>query len=46
MNIKKLFSFSKKSKIFNLFDKAIEAKNNEMFLRALNPTFKEKIDND
>ncbi len=46
MNIKKLFSFSKKSKIFNLFDKAIEAKNNEMLLRALNYTFKEKIDKD
>ena len=46
MNIKKFFSFSKKSKIFNLYNKAIEAKNYEMLLRALNYTFKEKIDND
>ena len=46
MNIKKFFSFSKKSKIFNLYNKAIEAKNYEMLLRALNYTFKEKIDKD
>jgi hypothetical protein len=46
MNIKKLFSFSKKAKIFNLFEKAIETKSNEMLLRALNFTYKEQIDKD
>jgi len=46
MNIKKLFSFSKKAKIFNLFEKAIETKSNEMLSRALNYTFKEQIDKD
>jgi hypothetical protein len=46
MNIKKLFSFSKKAKIFNLFEKAIETKSNEMLLRALNFTYNEQIDKD
>ncbi|WP_291109874.1 hypothetical protein [Flavobacterium sp. UBA6195] len=46
MNIKKLFSFSKKAKIFNLFDKAIETKSSEILLKALHFVFKEQIDLD
>ena len=41
MNIKKLFSFSKKAKIFNLFNKAIERKSSEILLKSLHYVFKE-----
>ncbi len=46
MNIRKLFSISKKTKIFNLFEKSIETKNSETLLLALNYTYKENIDHD
>lgn len=46
MNFKKLFSFSNKTKIFNLFEKSIDTKNSETLLLALNYAYKENIDQD
>ena len=46
MNIRKLFSFSKKTKIFNLFEKAIYTKSIEILKIALEYSYKEKIDED
>ena len=46
MNIIKLFSFSKKRKIFNLFEKAVNSKSSEILAVALNHTYKERINQD
>ncbi|MBC5836167.1 hypothetical protein G6N05_14970 [Flavobacterium sp. F372] len=46
MNIRKLFSISNKSKIFNLFEKSIKEKDSEILLQGLELAFKEQIDRD
>ena len=46
MNIRRFFSFSKKTKIFNLYGKALEIKSNEILLKALHYSFNEEIDSD